>query len=105
MSAANQHIEIDGSILRKQAALAREASGVFGSAADGVRTDLPEDAFGLLNRGLVVPLANAVAGRARELLSTARDLADHVADGVDDATTGFSTVEQAAVDAFSASAT
>jgi len=103
MTAANQHIEIDGGVLRKQADLAREASSTFGTAGDGIRADLPGDAFGLLSRGLVAPLANALAGRARELLSSARDLSERVADGVDQAATGFSTVEQDAVDAFARS--
>lgn len=103
MTAANQHIEIDGGVLHKQASLVREASSAFGTAGDGIRADLPGDAFGLLSQGLVVPLANALAGRARELLSSARDLAERVADGVDQATRGFSTVEQDAVDAFSRS--
>ena len=100
MTAANQHIEVDGGVLKKQASMAREAAGAFAAASDGVRADLPQDAFGLLSRGLVVPLANAVAGRARELLASAQDLADRVADGVDDATSRFSTVEQDAVDVF-----
>jgi transglutaminase-like putative cysteine protease len=103
MTAANQHIEIDGGILRKQAVLVREASSVFGTAGDGIRADLPGDAFGLLSQGLVVPLATALAARARDLLSSARDLADRVADGVDDAATAFSSVEQDAVDAFARS--
>lgn len=100
MTSANQRIEIDGGVLKKQASLVRDASGAFASAADGVRADLPQEAFGLLSRGLVVPLANAVADRARELLASAQNLADRVADGVDDATTAFSTVEQDAVDVF-----
>jgi transglutaminase-like putative cysteine protease len=100
MTAANQHIEIDGGVLKKQAALARDASRAFTSAGHDVRADLPEDAFGLLSRGLVVPLANTVAARARELLTSAQDLADRIADGVDNASTVFSTVEQDAVDAF-----
>lgn len=66
MTAANQHIEVDGGVLKKQAALARDASRAFNSAGHDVRADLPEDAFGLLNRGFVVPLANMVAARARD---------------------------------------
>ncbi|MDQ1122045.1 hypothetical protein [Microbacterium trichothecenolyticum] len=103
MTAANQHIEIDGGVLQKQANHVREASSAFGTAGDGIRAELPGDAFGLLSRGLVVPSANALAGRARELLSSAGDLAERVAGGVDQAATGFSTVEQDAVDAFSRS--
>ncbi len=101
MTAANQHIEIDGGVLDAQADRAREVSGVFSSAANDVAAPLPEDAFGLLSRGLVVPLANALADRARELLDTARDLADRTATGIDTATAGFATVEQDAVALFS----
>jgi len=103
MTAANQHIEIDGGVLQKQAALTRDASSAFVTAAGGIRSDLPGDTFGVLSQGLVVPLANALAGRARDLLSSARDLADRVADGVDHAATGFAAVEQDAVDAFTRS--
>ena len=97
MTAANQHIEVDGGVLKKQAALARDASRAFNSAGHDVRADLPEDAFGLLNRGFVVPLANMVAARARELPTSAQDPADRVADGVDDASMVSSTVQQDAV--------
>lgn len=100
MTAANQHIEIDGEILQQQVARAREVSAAFAGAGDGIQADLPDDAFGLLSRGLVVPLANALAGRARDLSSSAQDLAERVADGVQQAASGFALIEQNAVDAF-----
>lgn len=49
MTGANQHIEIDGEILRKQAALTREASSAFGAAGNGIHPDLPGDAFVFLS--------------------------------------------------------
>lgn len=104
MTGANQHIEIDGDILRKQVSLLRDVSADFASAASTASHDLPGHAFGILNQCIVIPLANTVAARSRELLDTAQKLADRVADGADAALTAFSTVEEDAVTTFSRAA-
>jgi len=101
MTAANQHIEIDGRVLQKQASVMAEVGSSFATASGAVNAALPGNAFGMLSQGLVVPLANALAGASRELLATAHDLADRVATGIEQATTTFSSVEEGAVDTFS----
>lgn len=101
MTGANQHIEVDGDILRNQVSRIREVSADFAAAASTASHDLPGHAFGILNQGIVIPLANAVAARSRDLLDTAQKLADRVADGADAAVTAFSTVEEDAVSTFS----
>jgi hypothetical protein len=100
MTAANQHIEIDGRLLKKQAALLQEAATVLEASVVKVRTDLPGDAFGALNRGLVSPLATALATEARGLLSKAAALAERSAEGVQKAAELFATVEEQAVENF-----
>lgn len=98
---ANQHIEIEGAVLRTQITAIREASAAFDAAAKAVAPPLPADAFGAIARGILAPAANALAERSRELVSTAHDLAERMADGAEGALTGFSQVEQTAVDTFS----
>lgn len=98
---SNQHIEIDGEVLRSQITTIREISSSYGTAAQSVAAPLPGEAFGILAAGVLVPAANALAGRSRELLATAHDLSERMATGVEDSLKGFTTVEQTAVDTFS----
>jgi hypothetical protein len=97
---ANQHIEVDGSILDRQVEVAREASAAFSAASASTAGSLDGAAFGVLSQGILVPAVNALAGRSRELLATAKDLSDRMAEGVSNAAAQFAAVEQDAVDAF-----
>ncbi|MFJ4038985.1 hypothetical protein ACIPVB_13000 [Microbacterium sp. NPDC090007] len=101
MTGANQHIEINGEVLRKQISLLREASADFAAAARTVPQELPGHALGVLNRAIVIPLANVVSDGSREMLATAQMLTDHIAEGTKTALTSFSTVEEDATSLFS----
>jgi hypothetical protein len=98
--AVNQHIEIDGGELRHQVDLLRETTSSFTAAGSSVAAPLPADAFGVLSQGILVPAADALAARSRELLATAADLSGRMADGTQGALDAFSTLEQDAVDTF-----
>lgn len=98
--AANQRIILDGEILNSQAKTLREASNSFSSVSGAVNAPLSGDAFGLLSQGILVPAVQALAGRSRELLDTARELTERMADGTETALKAFSTLEENAVDAF-----
>lgn len=100
---SNQHIELDGGVLRAQITTIRDISASYETAAQSVAAPLPGEAFGALAAGVLVPAANALAGRSRELLAAAHELGDRMATGVEDSLKGFSTVEQTAVDTFSRS--
>lgn len=104
MTAANQHIEIDGGVLSEQVRVVGDASAAFATASRAVAAPIPADAFGIISRGIVVPGVNALAERSRELLGVARELGERVASGTESALTAFSTVEEAAVDTFGAEA-
>jgi hypothetical protein len=100
---SNQHIEIDGGVLRAQITTIRDISSSYRTAVQSVASPLPAEAFGALAAGVLVPAANALAGRSRELLAAAHDLSERMATGVEDSLQGFTTVEQSAVDTFSRS--
>jgi hypothetical protein len=73
-AAANQHIEIEGSVLSKQVSTLKDASTTFSSTASAVSGTLSGDAFGAISRGILVPAVTALAGRSRELLDSATTL-------------------------------
>lgn len=100
MTAANQHIVIDGSVLSKQVTTLRDAASTFQSASTSVSGELSADAFGALCRGILVPSVTALAGRARELLSSAHELSDRMSSATGAAATAFDTLETEAADAF-----
>lgn len=98
--AANQRIVLDGEILKSQVTTLREASSTFSTVSGAVDAPLSGDAFGLLSQGILVPAVQALAGRSRELLNSARELTDKMADGAETALKAFSALEEDAVDAF-----
>ena len=100
--AANQHIELDGAILAAQVTTLRDAASALGTAAAATRRDHAPDAFGLISRGLLVPAVDALAGRSRALLESARTLSERMADATDAATKAFDALEDEAVRTFSA---
>lgn len=100
MTAANQRIVIDGEILERQISTLKQASSSFSAVSGAVDAPLSGDAFGLLSQGILVPAVQALAGRSRELLTTARDLSDRMSDGTASALKAFSQLEQDAVDTF-----
>ncbi|MBZ4486210.1 hypothetical protein LQ938_08420 [Microbacterium sp. cx-55] len=98
--AANQHIEIDGSVLSKQVTTLKDAASTFQATSTSVDGRLAEDAFGALCRGILVPSVTALAGRARELLSTAHELSDRMSSATGAALNAFDTLETEAADGF-----
>lgn len=98
--AANQRIILDGEVLNSQVRTLRDASGAFSTVSAKIDAPLSGDAFGLLSQGILVPAVQALAGRSRELLTSARELTDKMADGTEAALKGFSELEQSAVDVF-----
>ncbi|MCX6501166.1 MAG: hypothetical protein NT132_01930 [Microbacterium sp.] len=103
-AAANQHIELDGGILARQVSTLQDAASTFDSVAGSVDGKLSGDAFGALCQGLLVPAVSALASRSRELLDAAHTLSDRMATATNAATTTFDTLENEAVDTFSADA-
>ncbi|WP_243228031.1 hypothetical protein [Microbacterium sp. CIAB417] len=98
--AANQRIVLDGEVLNSQVKTLRTAASTFSTVSGSVNAPLSADAFGLLSQGILVPAVQALAGRSRELLDTARELTERMGDGTEAALKAFSTLEQNAVDAF-----
>ncbi|GAB3153587.1 hypothetical protein GCM10027058_22480 [Microbacterium neimengense] len=98
--AANQRIILDGEVMNAQVRTLRDASRTFSAVSGKIDAPLSGDAFGLLSQGILVPAVQALAGRSRELLTSARELTDKMADGTETALKGFSELEQDATDAF-----
>jgi hypothetical protein len=101
-AAANQHIELDGTILSRQVSTLRDATSTLESVSSNVDKPLAGDAFGMLCTGLLVPAVSALAGRSRELLDSAHTLTDRMATATQAANTAFDTLENEAVDIFTA---
>lgn len=99
-AAANQHIEIEGGVLKNQVTTLTEVAAAFEAAAAAAAGPLPADAFSIVGRGILVPTANALAERSRELLSAAHALSARMVTGAEGSLTGFSEVEATAVDTF-----
>ena len=99
-AAANQRIILDGELLNDQVTTLKDAASGFSSVSGAVDAPLSGDAFGSLNQGILVPAVQALAARSRELLDTARDLSDRMADGTSSALKAFSALEEEAADTF-----
>jgi hypothetical protein len=99
-AAANQRIVLDGEILDRQVTTLKDAASTFSTVSGSVDAPLSGDAFGALNRGILVPAIQALAGRSRDLLDTARELSDRIADGTSSALKAFSALEEEAADTF-----
>lgn len=101
-TAANQHIALDGSVLSRQVSSLRDAASTLGTVSAAVDRPLSGDAFGVLCQGVLVPAVTALAGRSRELLASARTLSDRMSTATDAARTAFTTLEDEAVETFTA---
>jgi|EndMetStandDraft_3_1072993.scaffolds.fasta_scaffold35506_5 hypothetical protein len=99
-AAANQHIEIEGSVLSKQVSTLKDASTTFSSTASAVSGTLSGDAFGAISRGILVPAVTALAGRSRELLDSATTLSERMSSATQAALSAFDALETEAVDIF-----